>query len=162
MKRCLAIIMVLTIACSLAACGNEKNQTELKAPNSATHYLTLNFELVVSELKAAGFSNIQAVGLGDLTSLSTIEDGAVSEISIDGNYSFKATTVFPIDAEVVVTYHSIPKVKTPISAKDQNEVDCDTLVAMFLDAGFINVTAEELFDLDPETTTEAFKRLLTT
>ena len=195
MKKCVAIVLALSILFSLVACGSEISpkevncencgkgistadlfckycgagvtatndgiETILKAPHSAVHYLTLNFEPVVSELRAAGFSNIQAVGMGDLTSLSTIEDGSVSEVSIDGNYSFDATTAFPIDAEVVVTYHSIPKAKVPISAKNRNEVDCDTLVAMFLDAGFINVTAEEVIDLDPDTTKEAFKNEVT-
>ena len=59
------------------------------------------------EFEDAGFTNIKMYPIEDVALLGlVIREGAVDSISIDGKKSFKKSSVFNSDAEVVIKYHA--------------------------------------------------------
>lgn len=147
MKRISFFIILMTMCISLVGCSNT-----LKTSTSSDDYIGMNYQLVINELKKAGFKDITTVVIEDLSSTSTMSEGTVEQVSINGSTSFVAKSTFPTDTVVVITYHAIKKVYTPISSDDLHTNDYENLASMFKDAGFANVELKEVFDLDPDTT----------
>ena len=147
MKRISFFIILMTMCISLVGCSNT-----LKTSTSSDDYIGMNYQLVINELKKAGFKDITTVVIEDLSSTSTMSEGTVEQVSINGSTSFVAKSTFPTDTVVVITYHAIKKVYTPISSDDLHTNDYESLASMFKDAGFANVELKEVFDLDPDTT----------
>lgn len=148
MKRFFVIIMILFSILSLTACGN------IKLKKSAEEYVGSNYEETIEELKQLGFSNIETVEIDDLTSSGEMADGTVSEVSINENADFAAKTSFPKDTKVVITYHIIKKLSSPIAADQISGMDYNEIAEAFTVEGFTNVQKEEIYDLDPDETNE--------
>lgn len=83
----------------------------LHAPASAIHYCGENYQDVIKELKAAGFTNIKTQAIDDLVIGFLTKDGEVEEISIDGDNSFSEGKGFDENVEVVIKYHTFPASK---------------------------------------------------
>lgn len=107
-----------------------------------------NYEKVVTQLTDSGFTNIEKVEIDDLTQSSPMEDGEVESVLIDGKDTFKSGDSFSKDVPVTVTYHIVRKIQSPLSAADIAIMELEDIAKAFTDAGFINVSTEELYDLD--------------
>lgn len=83
----------------------------LHAPASAIHYCGENYQDVIKELKAAGFTNIKTQAIDDLVIGFLTKDGEVEEISIGGDSSFSEGKGFDENVEVVIKYHTFPAAK---------------------------------------------------
>ena len=153
MKKLFVLAFSLVFILSLAGCANNT----VAVPKAASAYVGQNYESVLSELQDAGFSNIETIEVNDLTSTSSLDDYAVGEISIDNNSAFDANTEFKKESAVVITYHTIPKLKIPISTSDLQEYDYETIATMFADAGFSNIDTSVVYDLDPDSTNVEFE-----
>lgn len=147
MKRINLFILLMLMCTSLAGCSNT-----LKSPTSSDDYIGMNYQSVITKLQKAGFKDLTTTVIEDLSSTSSMSDGTVEQVSISGSTSFTAKSTFPPDAAVVITYHAIKKVYTPISSDDLRTDDYESLGSMFKDAGFANVELKEVFDLDPDRT----------
>lgn len=147
MKRINLFILLMIMSISLAGCSNT-----LKSPTSSDDYIGMNYQSVISKLEKAGFKDLTTTVIEDLSSTSTMLDGTVEQVSINGSTSFAEKSAFSPDAAVVITYHAIKKVYAPISSDDLRTDDYESLGNMFKDAGFANVELKEVFDLDPDTT----------
>ena len=55
---------------------------------------------------SAGFININAIPLHDLTRFNQKKDGMVESITINGNDEFEEEEVYPKNANILITYHS--------------------------------------------------------
>lgn len=154
MKKASLFLFPLFICLVLIGCSNGNI---VETPSSAEDYIGVNFETVVSELQNSGFQNIQTQEIMDLTSSSTLQDGDVGTVSIDGETAFDADCKFKKDVPIIVTYHTIKKVEIPLSSQDLQSYDYLEIADLFSEAGFSCVTAKEVFDLDPETTTLSFQ-----
>ncbi len=149
--KTLCVLFALTCICmSLTACSGNTAKT----PSSAEDYINANYETVISELKEAGFTNITVVSIEDLGSKSTMADGTIEEVSIDGNSAFVAQSSYDKDVLIEVTYHTIKESSVPFSSDALSEEDYISLGKFFEDAGFTNVSVEETYDLDPDETDE--------
>jgi DNA-directed RNA polymerase subunit RPC12/RpoP len=108
---------------SLALSGNKnKNdsvQNEISPPTTASSLEGENYEDVEKRFKSSGFKNITFKPMGDLVTGWINEDGEVAKVSINGVTSFSPYDKFPLDAEVVISYHSYS------AEEDQNEKDTD-------------------------------------
>lgn len=147
MKRINFFMLLIAMMILITGCGNK-----LKTKISSDDYIGMNYQVVISELQKSGFSNITTVVIEDLSSISTVTDGTVKQVSIGGNTSFSAKSTFPKDTSVEITYHTIKKAYTPISSDDLQSNDYGSLARMFKDSGFSNVELKEVFDLDPDIT----------
>lgn len=68
-----------------------------------------NFQDTINKLKGQGFENIEVVKSRELKEGSTIHEGHVDYISIQGETDFKAGDSFPQDAPIVIYYYSSEK-----------------------------------------------------
>ena len=164
MKRAVSILMAALLSIAVTGCGGQPADspdetseetepviTELYAPRNADEYTGKVLGLVTSELNEAGFKDIETTALGDLTSQEKAEDGKVESVVIGDEDSYAEGDVFPLDAKVVITYHSIPTVEIPFDSKDMKTMDIDELMKGLEDAGFVNISVEEVYDIDPDT-----------
>lgn len=151
MKKYIFITLLPIFIILLTGCGN------IKINKGVEEYIGNNYKQVIEELNHLGFSDIETIVVDDLTSFSELSDGTVSEVSIDGDIAFVPKTTFSKEAKVLVTYHIIKKLCSPITLDQISEMDCTGIADAFIDAGFINVQIEEVYDLDPDEITEAFR-----
>lgn len=115
-------------------------------------YCGMQYDSVIDELELTGFTDISEVRIEDLSKESSMSDGTVESVLIDGKGEFHAGDKFAKESSVVVTYHIIPRVGIPISSGEIQDVKYTDLAAMFEDAGFPNVVIKEEYDLDPDET----------
>ena len=73
--------------------------------DDAFYYRYKDYNTVINQIKANGFSNIVEVNLDDADVNEYWEKGEVSAISIGGDGDFDEGTYFDPDALVVITYH---------------------------------------------------------
>lgn len=120
MKK-MVFLIILTICFCLSACGDSDKQSkeisqdkEIKATKSAEEYLGLNFYDVMSELEGAGFTEIETEVIKDMDVSSTMEDGYVESVTIDGSSSFDKNTAFASGSKVIISYHTLKECKVKI------------------------------------------------
>lgn len=82
------------------------SQGYVEAPYSASSAKDEDYQNIETAFKKAGFKNVRSEGKGDLWIGVLNKEGAVIEVSIDGQTSFWSGDTFPPDAEVRVVYHS--------------------------------------------------------
>lgn len=77
-----------------------------RIPGSSEEYKHRAYTEIVLELEKAGFHNITAKVLEDLTKDSADNAGMVEEISINGKTQFGKSDVFDKESEIIITYHT--------------------------------------------------------
>ncbi len=65
-----------------------------------------NFNSVVLLFKGAGFTNVTAVPLNDLSIFNQKKNGQVEEVTINGNDEFEEGDIFPKNSIFLIIYHS--------------------------------------------------------
>ncbi len=106
-----ALSMVLMLIIVLAGCSDDVSSVsdnKINMPSSSKKFEGVNYQEVVTQLKDAGFTNIETEVLSDLVTGWTTKDGEVEKVSVDGDDLFSTDDKFPIDANIVVTYHTFP------------------------------------------------------
>ena len=126
MKRIIALFLILTICVSIVGCG-EDSSNKVKIPSSASDYRGENFQDVISELKAAGFTNIETEKLEDLITGWLTKDGSVKQVAVNGDSDFNAGTKFPVDSEIVITYHTFPSDNDDNTTAGEQQNNTDTV-----------------------------------
>ena len=139
--------MMLIIALSFTLMGCQPKLTITKAAND---YINNDYRDVETHLKEIGFHNIAFKELNDLNSERKDEHGKVESISINQYENFKADDVFKEDALIVIEYHSMKKIKLPLTLKEIRYLDASNVTKHFEDVGFENVKIEEVYDLEEE------------
>jgi hypothetical protein len=89
-----------------------QQQTKIRMPRSAEQFKGENYRDVITLLETAGFRNIETVILNDLVTGWLTKDGEVERVSVNGETSFYSGSRFPVDAKIVVTYHTFPVTTT--------------------------------------------------
>ena len=145
MKRRITLAVIVFLLMSfLTACG------DVKMKKSSAELIGDNYESVIKELQDMGFKKITQDEVDDLTSDGPMKDGTVESVSVNGETSFEADAKFPKDSEVVVRYHIIKKIASPIGSDGIEDKDYITLANLFKNSGFTNVQTKEVYDIDPE------------
>lgn len=65
-----------------------------------------NYQSTVMLFQGAGFTNVTAVPLHDLSIFSQKKNGQVETVTINGNEDFEEEDIYPKNAAVLITYHS--------------------------------------------------------
>lgn len=88
---------------------SDSNTDIAYAPKSSKELTGIKYQSVYQEFRAFGFTNIHMLAQKDLSPffLNRIDNGKVSEVSIDGKTKFKAKQKFNANARVVICYHSL-------------------------------------------------------
>ena len=78
-------------------------------PMTSSEAKKQNYEEVVDAFKNAGFGNIKLTQEKDLLTGWVTKDGSVESISINSDNEYKTTSLFRVDTEVTITYHTFKK-----------------------------------------------------
>lgn len=132
---------------TVPAIVEEETLPQIIAPNAATAYQGRGYSEVVAEFLDAGFVSVRAQETSK-GKVSLANDEVVG-ISVNGDSSFKKGASFNFDAEVIITYFRQTKAKLPISSNTARTANYQMLLKQLYEAGFTNITAEEIYDLDP-------------
>ena len=107
----------------------------------------LSYEAVEEKLENAGFTNISTIATEDLT-LEQIElESIVFEIKISDDTDFEKDKKYPYDTEIIVRYHAIAPVSSPVSSKEIKKQNYHEVQTQFKEAGFVNISLEPIYDL---------------
>ncbi|MDR2045357.1 MAG: hypothetical protein LBQ15_13585 [Clostridium sp.] len=115
MKRTLTIALTFILAISIMTACGEANEPDnrIGLPSSSKEYKGDNYQNVVAELQAVGFTNIETAVLDDLITGWLTSDGEVESVAVDGKTDFGAGSKYVPDTKIVVTYHTFPVKETP-------------------------------------------------
>ncbi|MCM1363411.1 MAG: hypothetical protein NC215_00305 [Ruminococcus sp.] len=95
--------------------------TRIRMQSSSEGYKGLDYEEVVSELKALGFTNVKTKPLGDLIIAFFANENEVEEVSVGGSIEYSAGELFYPDIRIVVSYHSYPETGESDTSDDTTE-----------------------------------------
>ena len=93
---------------SSASAVEASHDGEAQPPLSRKDVSGRNYQDVVTMFENAGFTNIQTEGKGDLKTGLLHDEGDVDEVSINGDVKYNQDAWYPLDAKIVVRYHSYP------------------------------------------------------
>jgi hypothetical protein len=146
MKKLLIIMFLVIAIITVSACSTEVNPNELKVSRSSSDIVGDNYQTVISELKATGFTNITTIIMDDLIFGWLTKDGEIEKVEIGGNSEFSANDAFLKDAKIVITYHTFPKEETEDVSETVKPTDtvAPTNVTIATIAPTATVKAEEI------------------
>lgn len=107
----------------------------------------MNYETVVANLDASGFTNVRTESIEDLDISEIAAENLVYEIEILGKSSFDSDTKYPYDIKITIKYHTLKLVTPPLSDKETKGENYLNIIAEFEDAGFINIRTETKYDI---------------
>ena len=102
-----AIISTEKLAEHKATTSMKLGIQQILTPNSYEYYYKKNYNDVLTELSAYGFTNIVLLPKKDLSKRHIKKIGSVEEVSINGNSEFKKKAKFPSNANIVIIYHDL-------------------------------------------------------
>lgn len=114
---------------------------------SSTHAIGKNYEQVVDALEKNGFINIDAFPEYDLGIEDIDQENTVSKIEIRRDAEFDASSKYPYDARIKITYHMVKNIYMPVSYKDAKKMNYTELEDNLNEAGFVNIITQAEYDL---------------
>lgn len=103
-----AVLTVSALAMA-GACESSSKSDEVTPPFSSSQLDEANYQDVVTQFEAAGFTNITTEAIPDLITGWLTDDGEVEEVSIAGNTEFSSSDNYDPAVKVVVRYHTFPE-----------------------------------------------------
>ena len=145
--KAILILLVTLVGSGFGYYKYSEFQKGIIIGSSSASLIGNEYTTVEDILKEAGFTNIHEDAISDLGIKDFSREGIVSKVSIHGNTDFDATTKYPYDSRVVITYHLVENIDVPMSAKEAKKLNYTDLEKQFIDAGFVNVKTEIDYDL---------------
>ena len=158
-KRVLSAVLVCVLVVlflgTLTACGNK-----VTPPFMAQDCVGKDYEKIASSFTDAGFKNLSLVPMEDLELSDSDKEGTVESVSIDGSCEYSIQDTFSDSSKVEIKYHSMRTATIPLSSADAESKEFDLLSQLLIDAGFSNITSNEVYDLDPDEFDVDFKNVV--
>ena len=109
-KKYSVVAICLLCIFTLWGCGGKTHahEGEAKTPESAFHYVGMNYQEVQADFEESGFNNISTEKISDLVTGWLTSDGTVEAVSISGDSDFDSGKWYPANSEVVISYHTFP------------------------------------------------------
>lgn len=126
-------------------------------PYSAADCVGKDKDTVRNDFSLSGFSNISEEVIEDLEITETDKYGLVESVSINEMTDFEGNKKVKSSSEVVIKYHSYKRVSIPLSAEEAKSMDIESILKAFEEAGFVDITTDEEYNLDPDTTMVDFE-----
>lgn len=145
-KGSLLTILILTIIAGLAFAVKEF-QKRIPITYSSDELIGANYEDVITKLKEVGFTRVWAEAAEDLDLSDVAEENKVYEIAISGETEFDSKAKYPYDIEIIIKYHILKRVLSPLSSKGVKGMNYLDVVSAFRDAGFINIRTTAEYDV---------------
>lgn len=110
LRRVLACVLGLVLLTTVVACGEDPlPQDMVEAPAAGKDFEEQQYKVVVEDLEAAGFTNVETKAIEDLITGWMTKDGEVEDVKINGSKDFESGDRFAKDAKVVVRFHTFPE-----------------------------------------------------
>ena len=110
----------------------------------------MDYRAAEEALREAGFEQIALNAIEDITASGDAGDRVVSSVSIDGSSDYTTESKFHKNAEVVISYHCVKRLESPISADEAKSLYYMEVGKQFFEAGFPNVETDEVYDLSAD------------
>ncbi len=124
MKRFLSLCMALVMIFGIAGCSSEGHEGEARTPSGSSAQKGRDHQEVYRAFEEKGFTNIRFEALDDLVFGWLTKDGEVESVSVDGDTGYSADKWYPVDVEVIITYHTFPDKESEAPAEsDPGELD---------------------------------------
>ena len=81
-------------------------ENEVKITTAMMDCVDYHYNKAVILYKNAGFTNINAIPLHDLTRFNMKKEGMVESVTINGEEDFEEDEIYPKNANILITYHS--------------------------------------------------------
>ena len=129
--------------------------SETKTPKDAKEYINKQYETVVEDLKAVGFTNIVTKELRDLEDSKKKNVGKVNSVAINGRTDFTDGEIFEKNVEILIIYHALEPSADEMKAKIENRsgTPAKEIIASFEGTGYTLVCCvqeKEIKDFNPE------------
>ena len=134
-----------------------EKKTSVNTPYAATECSQRKYEEVKKDFESVGFTNISGDVVYDLEKENSEKAGKVESVSINGISDFGANKEFKANSKIIIRYHSYKKIKIPFSSETVKTTKIEDVLKELENAGFININAEEKFDIDPDVDKSEFK-----
>ena len=105
-----------------------KSEGKIQPPASSEMIIGGNYSVIENRFKRAGFTDIQ-IESKEFDYYSVEEEGAVTQIFIDGDNEFSQNNYYSPDAKIVI-YYCVKKELTP-EAKAEHEQAVDEVIDFF-------------------------------
>lgn len=135
------------ISIALSSCGG---QNKVDTPYGATECVGKEMESVKSDFESSGFLNISEEEICDLDITEKDKYGIVESVSVNGVSDFNGNEEFKNLSKVLIKYHTFKNIEIPFSSEEIKNIDTETLAKTFKEKGFVDITIEEEYDLDPD------------
>lgn len=145
--KSLLITIVVFVVCGFVFYKITEYKKLIPVGMSSVEMKGLHYEDVANKLKTAGFLNVQLEALDDLKIEDEKQEGLVEQVVIDNAHTFDETKKFSYEDEVVIRYHTIKEIYSPISSEDAVGKNYKDIVKKFEKAGFVNVKSKPIYDL---------------
>ena len=149
--------MVFVVLVAIAAVGIWKgnaiiHRNDIKVEQDATAFSQMNYEFAQGIFADYGFTDIQYDEQATLAKKDKKYEYLVTQVSVNGNTTFKAKTWFPKDSSIKITYRTLDPekagdVEIPDSSNDLKGQDYVKVCADLKDAGFENITLFPKYDV---------------
>jgi len=109
---CITIGMYIALCAFVRSEESRKKKRKYVGSNEASisesmeDYGGKNFNTIVMLFRGAGFTNVTAIPMNDLNIFNQGKNGQVESVTINGNDEFEEGDIFPMNSNVLITYHS--------------------------------------------------------
>lgn len=117
-----AVIILISLMLALFGSDDKANANEAAIPFSSEECQDENYKDILKELSEAGFINVETKEIDDLIFGWLTKDGAVENVTVDGNEEFSSDTYFPKDVKIIVSYHTFPKETANDEVEEKEEI----------------------------------------
>ena len=149
--RLLAFVLAVgMLAVQLSGCFDIFGTKKVYTPYSAADCIGKNKDAVEEAFFGAGFYRVVAEEIADLEISESTRYGEIESVAINGVSDFEGNAEFSSSALVVIQYHSYVHTGVPVSSDEAKNMDTALLLEELEEAGFINITVDEAYDLDPD------------
>ena len=123
-SKILGVVLACICCLVLISCEAQEGQTDqelLYAPSGWSAQLGRDYQDVVSDFEAQGFTNIRTEMAASPADGEPVREGAVETVTIAGDAEYLASTGYPEDAEIVITYYGATAVQQPEDTESPTE-----------------------------------------
>lgn len=110
---------------------------------SSSYAVGEKYEQIVQKLRNNGFTNIYTYPDYELEYEEIEQENNISKIEFSGQDMFEASSKFPYDIRVEITYHTLKNICVPISSKEAKKKNYKELESIIKAAGFVDVRIQE-------------------
>ena len=153
LKHLVTMVMMLVISFNLSSCTDVYDENlvlDVSTPYSVADCKGKDKEAVRDDFVLAGFSNVFEETINDLDITESNMYGTVESVSINGVTNFEGNEEFKSLSRVVIKYHSYKLTSVPFSYEEVEDIENETIIEAFRDAGFVTITSDEVYDIDPD------------